>query len=94
MGIYILHCGISYERSLFRNLFTIFRNNLTCVEGRYSMTSYTAIANSDGTYTVRMNPEGKGENAIPTMKKPVYAIMRVYQPKGTIVFPPLNTVRN
>ena len=63
-------------------------------QGRYSITSYTAIANSDGTYTVRINPDGKGENAIPTMKKPVYAIMRVYQPKGTIVFPPLNAVRN
>lgn len=58
-------------------------------QGRYSITSYTAIANSDGTYTVRINPDGQGENAIPTMKKPVYAVMRVYQPKGTIEFPPI-----
>jgi hypothetical protein len=63
-------------------------------QGRYSITSYTAIANSDGTYTVRINPDGKGENAIPTMKKSVYAIIRVYEPKGTIVFPPLNAVRD
>ena len=61
---------------------------------RYSITSYTASANSDGTYTVRMNPDGKGANAIPTMKKPFYAIMRVYQPKGTIDFPPINAARN
>jgi len=61
--------------------------------GRYSITSYTATANSDGTYTVRINPDGKGENAIPTMKKPVYVIMRVYQPQGTIDFPPITAVR-
>jgi hypothetical protein len=54
---------------------------------RYSITSYTATANSDGTYTIRINPDGKGENAIPTMKKPIYAIMRVYQPQGTVKFP-------
>lgn len=60
---------------------------------RYSITSYTASANSDGTYTVRMNPDGKGANAIPTMKKPFYAIMRVYQPKGTIDFPPITEIR-
>ncbi len=60
---------------------------------RYSITSYTAIANSDGTYTVRINPDGKGENAIPTMKKPDYAVMRVYQPKGTVDFPPINKVK-
>ena len=64
------------------------------LQERYSITSYTATANSDGTYTVRINPEGKGENAIPTMRKPVYAIMRVYQPKGTIDFPPISAARD
>ncbi|UCF38873.1 MAG: DUF1214 domain-containing protein [Acidobacteriota bacterium] len=63
-------------------------------QGRYSITSYTAAANSDGTYTVRTNPDGKGENAIPTMKKPVYAVMRVYQPMGTIDFPPISVARD
>jgi len=58
-------------------------------QGRYSISSYTAIANSDGTYTVRINPNGEGENALPTMSKPVYAIMRVYQPDGIIDFPPI-----
>ena len=61
---------------------------------RYSITSYTATVNSDGTYTVRINPDGKGENAIPTMKKPIYIVMRVYQPKGTVNFPPIDATRN
>jgi hypothetical protein len=54
---------------------------------RYSITSYTAAANSDGTYTVRINPDGTGKNAIPTMKRPIYAVMRVYQPQGIVSFP-------
>lgn len=55
----------------------------------YSITSYTAIANSDGSYTVRINPDGVGENAIPTVGKTIYAVMRVYQPVGTVDFPTL-----
>lgn len=53
----------------------------------YSVSSYNAKPNEDGTYTVRMNPEGEGLNAIPTEGKVFYATMRVYQPNGKISFP-------
>ncbi len=62
--------------------------------GQYSITSYTANANEDGTYTIRINPKGTGENAIPTMKKRVYAVMRVYQPEGTVDFPPIRVAND
>jgi hypothetical protein len=58
-------------------------------EDRYSITSYTAKPDADGTVTVRINRDGTGDNALPTMGKPIYAIMRVYQPNGTITFPPI-----
>ena len=63
-------------------------------QDRYSISSYTAMPNPDGTYTVRINPEGSGKNAIPTMKQSVYAVTRVYQPKGTVDFPPIQVVRD
>jgi hypothetical protein len=37
--------------------------------------------------------DGKGENAISTMKKPIYIVMRVYQPKGTVEFPSIKLDR-
>ena len=58
-------------------------------QGVYSITSYNAQPNDDGTYTIRINPDGKGENAIPTMKNDIYAVMRVYQPQGIVEFPPV-----
>lgn len=60
---------------------------------RYSVTAYNAIANEDGTYTVRMNPKGEGDNAIPTAGRVFYAIMRVYQPNGKISFPAIREVK-
>ncbi|MCH2174776.1 MAG: DUF1214 domain-containing protein [Lentisphaeria bacterium] len=59
----------------------------------YSITSYTTKPNKDGSFTVRINPTGEGENAIPTMNKSIYAIMRVYQPNGVIKFPSIKTVK-
>jgi hypothetical protein len=56
---------------------------------RYSITSYTAVANQDGTFTIQINPSGEGENGIPTEGRPFYAVMRVYQPSGTVSFPPI-----
>jgi hypothetical protein len=58
---------------------------------RYAVSSYNAIPNADGTCTIRINPDGTGENAIPTMRKPIYAIMRAYQPLGTVEFPPIQS---
>lgn len=57
---------------------------------RYAVGSYTSVPNDDGTVTVRINPDGDGENAIPTMGRTVYAIMRVYQPAGMVAFPTLD----
>jgi hypothetical protein len=61
---------------------------------RYSISSYSAVPNTDGTFTIRINPEGTGENAIPTMGKPIYVIMRAYQPIGAVEFPELHTDRH
>jgi hypothetical protein len=60
--------------------------------GRYGVSSYSVVPNDDGTCTVRINPDGSGENAIPTMRRPVYAILRVYEPAGTVAFPPIIAV--
>jgi hypothetical protein len=60
--------------------------------GRYGVSSYSVVPNDDGTCTVRINPDGSGENAIPTMRRSVYAILRVYEPAGTVVFPPIIAV--
>jgi hypothetical protein len=61
---------------------------------RYSISSYSAVPNTDGTFTIRINPEGTGETAIPTMGKPIYVIMRAYQPIGAVEFPELHTDRH
>lgn len=54
---------------------------------RYTVSSYVAAPDPDGTVTVLINPDGTGVNAIPTMGKPIYAIMRAYQPQGVVAFP-------
>jgi len=54
---------------------------------RYSVTSYRTVPNADGTVTLRINRDGVGDNALPTMGKAIYAIMRAYQPLGAVTFP-------
>lgn len=53
----------------------------------YYISSYNAKANPDGTYTVRINPEGLGDNAIPSNGVNFYGIFRVYEPAKNIEFP-------
>lgn len=53
----------------------------------YYVSSYNAKENSDGTYTIRMNPEGIGDNAIPTDGVDFYGIFRVYEPVENLEFP-------
>jgi hypothetical protein len=48
-------------------------------QGRYDRTTYSSTPNADGTYTVSLNPEGEGVNAIPTGKN-FYAVLRAYVP--------------
>lgn len=62
-------------------------------QDRYAISSYNAIPNADASCTIRIDPDGTGENAIPTMGKPIYAIMRAYQPCGTVAFPPIHADR-
>jgi len=50
---------------------------------RYDRTTYSSKQNKDGSYTVLLNPKGKGENAIPTGKD-FYALFRAYIPNYTI----------
>lgn len=54
---------------------------------RYAISSYNAVLNPDRTATIRVNPDGTDDNGLPTMGKPVYVIMRAYQPIGTVTFP-------
>ncbi len=53
----------------------------------YDMTSYNAKPNPDGTYTIRINNEGTGENAIPSNGVDFYGIFRVYEPVKDLKFP-------
>jgi hypothetical protein len=48
-------------------------------QGRYDRTTYSSSPNEDGTYTISLNPQGKGVNAIPTGKD-FYALLRAYVP--------------
>lgn len=53
----------------------------------YYISSYNAKANPDGTYTLRINPTGEGENAIPTEGKDFTTVFRVYEPVKNVQFP-------
>lgn len=61
-------------------------------ENRYVISSYKAKKNADGTVTLRINPEGKGENALPTASKAFYGVFRVYEPVQGLEFPSLEKV--
>jgi hypothetical protein len=56
---------------------------------RYGVNSYVARPDADGTYTVRINRDGSGLNAIPTHGRTIYAVLRVYQPGRAIRWPTL-----
>ncbi len=56
-------------------------------ENKYVISSYSAKQNKDGSYTLNINPNGKGENALPTTGKAFYGVFRVYEPVDGLVFP-------
>jgi hypothetical protein len=56
-------------------------------KNRYSFSSYEAKPNSDGTYTLRINTNGDGENAIPSAGVNFYGVFRVYNPVKDLSFP-------
>jgi len=58
----------------------------------YDITSYNAKANADGTYTIRINNEGTGENAIPSNGVDFYGVFRVYEPVKDVTFPLIKKV--
>ena len=58
----------------------------------YYVSSYNAKANADGTYTIRINPEGLGDNAIPTAGVDFYGVFRVYEPVTNVEFPTIKNV--
>jgi len=58
----------------------------------YHVSSYDAKANPDGTYTIRINPEGTGENAIPSSGVDYYGIFRIYEPVNNVKFPAIKKV--
>ena len=53
----------------------------------YHLSSYNAKANPDGTYTIRVNPEGSGDNSIPSSGVVFYGLFRVYEPVKNVKFP-------
>jgi hypothetical protein len=61
-------------------------------QNKYNISSYDAKANADGTYTIHINPDGKGDNAIPTAGKNFYGIFRVYEPVNGIKYPPVKKI--
>jgi len=58
----------------------------------YYVSSYDAKANPDGTYTIRINSEGLGENAIPSNGVDFYGLFRIYEPAKNIKFPAIKKV--
>lgn len=61
-------------------------------KGTYYVSSYNAKANPDGTYTIRINPEGLGDNAIPSNGVDFYGIFRVYEPVKNVKFPLIKNI--
>lgn len=61
-------------------------------DNKYHISSYNAKANADGTYTIRINPEGTGENAIPTKGVDFYGLFRVYEPVKDLKFPVIRNI--
>lgn len=57
-----------------------------------SINSYEAKRDADGTYTLRINPEGEGENAIPSTGVLFYGVFRVYEPVENLEFPTITRV--
>ena len=55
----------------------------------YNASYYASKSNADGSVTVRINPDGSGDNAVPTSGKNWYAVLRVYEPVSNIQFPDL-----
>jgi len=56
-------------------------------KNKYNVSSFTAKPNADGSYTLRINPNGDGDNALPTAGKNWYTLLRVYEPVDNIKFP-------
>lgn len=56
-------------------------------KNKYVISSYTAKKNKDGSVTIRINPKGEGENALPTAGKTFYGFFRVYEPVQNVQFP-------
>ena len=61
-------------------------------KGVYNISMYVAKPNADGSFTLRINPEGVGENAIPSAGVDFYGIFRVYEPVSNLTFPPIKKV--
>ena len=58
----------------------------------YNVNFYRTVKNDDGSVTVRINPKGEGDNAIPTNGKSFYGVFRVYNPKPGVEFPVIQKV--
>ncbi len=58
----------------------------------YYVSSYGAKPNLDGTFTIRINPEGVGENALPSNGVDFYGLFRVYEPVEIVKFPAVEKV--
>ena len=58
----------------------------------YYISSYNAKPNKDGTYTININADGTGINAIPTNGTDFYGIFRVYEPEANLKFPLIKNV--
>jgi len=56
-------------------------------KGVYSINSYQAVFNDDGSATLSVNPDGDGANGIPTAGLDFYGVFRAYEPEPDLVFP-------
>lgn len=58
----------------------------------YSINSYEAEPNADGTTTLRVRPDGEEQNGIPTAGLDFYGVFRVYGPVPGLVFPEVRRI--
>lgn len=61
-------------------------------KGIHHVSMYEAQPNADGSYTLRIDPDGEGDNAIPSAGVDFYGVFRFYEPVPDLDFPQIKRV--
>ncbi len=63
-------------------------------DNKYYVSSYNGKPNADGSYTIQVNPEGIGKNALPSAGVNFYGVFRIYEPVKNLEFPTIINISN